>query len=133
MPGRLPFHTLNPPLARFNDGRVMSFGSMGGEGQPQYISQVFTRYRFGMTLGDAIEAPRFLLGTTWGRRQLGLSVENRFDPDLVAALDRAGHAVNVLPEPFLDMMGHAGAIVRRQDGRMFGASDPRSDGAAVVG
>lgn len=133
MPGRLPFHTLNPPLARFNDGRVMSFGSMGGEGQPQYISQVFTRYRFGETLGDAIEAPRFLLGTTWGRRQLGLSVENRFDPDLVAALGRAGHTVNVLSEPFLDMMGHAGAIVRRPDGRIFGAADPRSDGAAVLG
>jgi gamma-glutamyltranspeptidase/glutathione hydrolase len=30
-------------------------------------------------------------------------------------------------------MGHAGAIVRNADGRVFGASDPRSDGAAVAG
>jgi gamma-glutamyltranspeptidase/glutathione hydrolase len=51
----------------------------------------------------------------------------------VAALGRAGHTVNVLSEPFLDMMGHAGAIVRRPDGRIFGAADPRSDGAAVLG
>jgi gamma-glutamyltranspeptidase/glutathione hydrolase len=28
-------------------------------------------------------------------------------------------------------VGHAGAIVRHPDGRMEGASDPRSDGAAV--
>jgi gamma-glutamyltranspeptidase/glutathione hydrolase len=133
MPGRLPFHTLNAPLLRFNDGRVMSLGTMGGEGQPQYLAQFLTRYRFGMALGDALEAPRFLLGTTWGRRGVGLSVESRFDPDLIAALERAGHSVNVLAEPFIDMMGHAGAIVRRPDGRMFGAADPRSDGAAVIG
>ena len=34
-PGRLPFHTLNPALARFDDGRTMVYGTMGGEGQPQ--------------------------------------------------------------------------------------------------
>jgi gamma-glutamyltranspeptidase/glutathione hydrolase len=28
-------------------------------------------------------------------------------------------------------MGHAGMILRRPDGRLLGASDPRSDGAAV--
>jgi gamma-glutamyltranspeptidase/glutathione hydrolase len=60
-------------------------------------------------------------------------MENRFDPDLVAALERAGHTVLVLGEGYGDGMGHAGAIVRRPDGRLFGASDPRSDGAAVGG
>ena len=34
-PGRMPFHTLNPALARMNDGRAMVYGTMGGEGQPQ--------------------------------------------------------------------------------------------------
>ena len=34
-PGRLPFHTLNPALAVLNDGRVMAYGAMGGDGQPQ--------------------------------------------------------------------------------------------------
>jgi gamma-glutamyltranspeptidase/glutathione hydrolase len=41
-PGRKPFHTLNPSLARFADGRVMPYGTMGGEGQPQ-TSAVPTR------------------------------------------------------------------------------------------
>jgi gamma-glutamyltranspeptidase/glutathione hydrolase len=31
-----------------------------------------------------------------------------------------------------ETMGHAGAIVRHPDGRVEGASDPRSDGAAVA-
>ena len=30
-PGRRPFHTLNPALARLDDGRVMVYGTMGGE------------------------------------------------------------------------------------------------------
>jgi hypothetical protein len=29
-PGRKPFHTLNPALAHFEDGRVMAYGTMGG-------------------------------------------------------------------------------------------------------
>ena len=36
MPRKKPFHTLNPPLARFRDGRIMTYGSMGGDGQPQF-------------------------------------------------------------------------------------------------
>src|SRR5690606_29455843 len=34
-PGCKPFHTLNPAFAIFDDGRRLTFGTMGGEGQPQ--------------------------------------------------------------------------------------------------
>jgi gamma-glutamyltranspeptidase/glutathione hydrolase len=132
-PGRKPFHTLNPPLARFADGRIMTYGSMGGDGQPQFQSAIFTRHvRFGMEPGEAIDAPRWRLGRTWGHETAELVVENRFDPDLVEALARAGHNIEVLDLAYADSMGHAGMIQRRADGRLFGASDPRSDGAAVA-
>ena len=132
-PGRKPFHTLNPAMARFDDGRVMVYGSMGGDGQPQFQAAVFTRHaRFGMDLGEAIAAPRWRLGRAWGASGTGLTVEGRLDPDVVAALTRAGHRVTVLPEAQADGMGHAGAVVRRADSRLTGASDPRSDGAAVA-
>jgi len=132
-PGKKPFHTLNPPFVRFKDGRVMTYGSMGGDGQPQFQAAVFTRHaRFGMELGDAIDAPRWRLGRSWGSEAAELVVENRFDPDLVEALARAGHGIEVLPDAYSDGLGHAGGIVRRPDGRLFGASDPRSDGAAVA-
>ena len=133
VPGRRPFHTLNPPLARFRDGRVVVYGSMGGDGQPQFQAEIFTRaIRFGMEPGEATAAPRWRLGRTWGDGPVGLAMEDRFDPDLVAALRRAGHEVVVIPEAYSDGMGHAGMIVRRADGRLLGASDPRSDGAAVA-
>ena len=37
-----PFHTRNPAHARFDDGRHMVYGNMGGDGQPQSQSAVFT-------------------------------------------------------------------------------------------
>ena len=131
-PRRKPFHTLNPALARFDDGRVMPYGTMGGEGQPQTQAALFTRYaRFGMPLQQAVTAPRWLLGRAWGDPSATLKLENRFDPALYAELRAAGHAVEIVA-PFETLMGHAGAIVRHADGALEGASDPRSDGGAAA-
>ena len=131
MPGRKPFHTLNPALARLADGRVMVYGNMGGEGQPQSQSAVFSRHvLFGQGLQSAVTAPRWLLGRTWGEESMSLKLEDRFDPGLVQALRDAGHEVELLG-PFDDFLGHAGAVVRHPDGLLEGASDPRSDGAAM--
>ncbi len=130
-PGRKPFHTLNPALALFHDGRVMPYGCMGGEGQPQTQAALFTRYaQFGQNLQQAVSAPRWLLGRTWGETSTTLKLENRFDSGLVADLRASGHVVDVLDEGFSDTMGHAGALVRHQNGMIEGAADPRSDGAA---
>ncbi len=131
-PGRLPFHTIQPALAHLRDGRVMAYGTMGGEGQPQTQAAVFTRHvMHGMDLQAAVDAPRWLLGRTWGADSTTLKLESRFDPALCAALAAAGHAVEMLPD-YSAQMGHAGAIVRGPDGLMAGASDPRSDGAVAA-
>jgi len=131
-PGRKPFHTLNPAIARFDDGRVMAYGTMGGEGQPQTQAAIFSRYaRFGAPLQQAITAPRWLLGKTWGEDSASLKLEDRFDPALYDALRGAGHEVQLL-EPFTSVMGHAGALVRNPDGVIEGACDPRSDGAVAA-
>ena len=61
-----------------------------------------------------------------------LKLERRFDPALVDQLRSAGHVVEVLDEDFSDTMGHAGALVRRPDGILEGAADPRSDGSVAA-
>lgn len=128
-PGRLPFHTLNPAAAVFDDGRTMVYGTMGGDGQPQTQAAIFTRYaRFGQPLPQAIATPRWLLGRTWGAATTTLKLESDFEPSLIDALRRAGHKVELVP-PWNDLMGHAGALVRGAGGVIEGASDPRSDGA----
>ena len=130
MPRRYPFITLNPPLARFGDGRVLSYGSMGGDGQPQIQAQVFSRYRLGMSLADAVDAPRFLWGRTWGNTNTTTRLEARFDPSLVSALSRAAHDVDVASVPYGEAFGHAGAVLRHPNGRVEATHDPRSDGGA---
>jgi gamma-glutamyltranspeptidase/glutathione hydrolase len=131
-PGRLPFHTLNPALAVLKDGRVMAYGTMGGDGQPQTQAALFSRHvLYRQPLDAAIDAPRWLLGRTWGSPRTGLRLESRFDGNLVDRLLSAGHAVEVLPEAYSDSMGHAGAVVLHPDGRMDAAHDPRADPGAA--
>ena len=131
-PGRKPFHTLNPALFLFDDGRTMPYGTMGGEGQPQTQAAVLTRYaHFGQPLQTAVSAPRWLLGRTWGEESTTLKIESRFDSSLVDALREAGHEVEVAGA-FDEMMGHAGALVHHPHGVIEGAADPRSDGGVAA-
>jgi gamma-glutamyltranspeptidase/glutathione hydrolase len=129
-PGRRPPHTLNPPLAVFDDGRILSYGSMGGDGQPQFQAQVFSRIAFGQSLADAIDAPRFLFGKTWGAESSAVKLEGRFDPGLARALEAAGHAIEMSSEAYSDEFGHAGALMR-ENGAIAATHDPRSDGGAA--
>ena len=93
---------------------------------------MFSRYaRFGVPLQEAVTAPRWLLGRTWGEESTSLKLESRFDPALVNALADAGHDVELMP-PFTSTMGHAGAIVRHGDGLLEGATDPRADGVVAT-
>ena len=128
-PGRKPFHTLNPALALFDDGRTLSYGTMGGEGQPQTQAAILSRYRLGSDLQAAVSAPRWLLGRTWGDVSTTLKLESRFPTELVGQLRQAGHIVEQLDEDFSDTMGHAGALLRHPNGVLEGAADPRSDGS----
>ena len=106
----------------------MSYGTMGGEGQPQTQAAVYSRYvMFGQALQESVTAPRWLLGRTWGENSTTLKLESRFNPVVVEALKAAGHAVELVA-PFTSIMGHAGAVVRHADGVLEGACDPRSDG-----
>ena len=130
-PGKQPFHTLNPAAARLKDGRTMVYGTMGGDGQPQTQAAVFTRHvLFGQPLQQAVTAPRWLLGRTWGQSTDSLKLEARWPAAVVDELRRRGHDVELLGE-FDENMGHAGAIVRQADGILEGACDPRSDGAVA--
>ncbi len=131
-PGRKPFHTLNPALARLADGRLMVYGTMGGEGQPQTQAALFARHiLYRQELQAAVTAPRWLLGRTWGATSTNLKLESRFDPSVIDALRRAGHDVEVVA-PFAEIMGHAGAIVRNPSGALEGAADPRGDGIVAA-
>jgi gamma-glutamyltranspeptidase/glutathione hydrolase len=131
-PGRLPPHTLNPALAVLRDGRIIAYGTMGGDAQPQIQAELFTRHvGFRQPLAAALDAPRWFVGRTWGSAHGNLLVEGRLDGNLIDRLLSAGHDVTVLPQDYADGMGHAGAVVLHPDGMLEAAHDPRADGGAA--
>jgi gamma-glutamyltranspeptidase/glutathione hydrolase len=85
----------------------------------------------GLSPQAAIEAPRWLLGRTWGQTSDTLKLESRFAPEVVAELRRRGHDVELV-QPYDEIVGHAGCIVRHSDGTFEGGADPRSDGSVAA-
>ncbi|WP_137167321.1 gamma-glutamyltransferase family protein [Salinimonas lutimaris] len=129
-PGLAPFHTLNPAFAVLNDGRRISYGTMGGEGQPQTQAAIFSRYvHHQQPLPKAIALGRWLLGRTWGDQSHNLKVERDLDDYVGDSLRQRGHDM-VVVDACNELMGHAGAVVRHPQGQVEAATDPRSDGKA---
>jgi oxamate amidohydrolase len=131
-PGKRTFHTLIPGLIMRDGHPYLAFGSMGGEGQPQSQAALATRLiDFGYDVQQAIEAPRWLMGRTWGTRSRNLSLEGRISDEVVRELKRRSQPVQMVTD-WNDNMGHAHAIrIDRTQGLLEGGADPRGDGAAA--
>jgi gamma-glutamyltranspeptidase/glutathione hydrolase len=104
-PGKRPRTTLTPSLA-FKGGRPwMTFGTMGGDNQGQWLLQFFLyRAAFGMSLQDAIEAPRLSTEHFPGffAPHQGVPnrvrIEGRFGAEVIDELRRRGHDVDIAPD-----------------------------------
>ena len=86
---------------------------------------------FGHDIRQALEAPRWLMGRTWGTRSRNMSLEGRISDEVVRELKRRGQPVQMVTD-WNDNMGHANCIrVDREQGFLEGGADPRGDGAAL--
>ncbi len=104
-PGKRPRTTLSPTLALRDGEPYLAWGSPGGDGQDQWITQFFMRHvHAGMNLQEAIDAPAWhsehFPSSFWPRTaRLGvLAVEGRVPKTTVAELRRRGHVVEVGPD-----------------------------------
>jgi gamma-glutamyltranspeptidase/glutathione hydrolase len=104
-PGKRPRTTLTPSLA-FKAGKPwMTFGTMGGDNQGQWLLQFFLhRAAFGLGLQDAIEAPRLssehfpgFFAPHQGEPNR-VRIEARFGSKVIDELRRRGHDVDVAPD-----------------------------------
>ncbi|HEX6816779.1 MAG TPA: gamma-glutamyltransferase, partial [Ktedonobacterales bacterium] len=130
-PNKRTLHTLIPSMA-LRDGKLaIVFGAMGGDGQAQTHTQVYTALaRFGLNIQAAIEMPRWVHGAELPGEGEVLRIEDRYSRDTLAALAALGHRV-VPVGPWESVMGHASGIVLDPSGVLHGGADPRSEGAAV--
>ncbi len=128
-PGKRPRTTLTPSLA-FRGGKPwMSFGTMGGDQQEQWSLQFFlNRAVFGMTLQEAIEAPKlssehfpgfFAPHDHFVNR---VRVEARVGKKVLDELRRRGHDVDVAPDW---TEGFISGAELYPDGRLEAGCDPR--------
>jgi gamma-glutamyltranspeptidase/glutathione hydrolase len=129
-PRKRPAHTLIPSMYLVDGRPRLVYGTMGGEGQPQTQAALVTRMvDRRLAPQAAVEAPRWLLGRTWGEASKALRLEGRFDATVLASLRARGHDTRVVEE-WSDVMGHA-QVIRFDESGLTGGSDPRADGAAL--
>ena len=130
-PGKRTFHTLIPSMLTRNGDPWLVYGTMGGEGQPQTQAALVSRIvDFDYDVQEAIEAPRWLFGRTWGDESKSLSLEGRIPDGVATELLSRGQPV-AMARDVDDTMGHAAAIHIHESGIREGGADPRGDGAAI--
>jgi gamma-glutamyltranspeptidase len=126
-PRKRTFHTLCASLGERDGETLFAIGSMGGDVQPQIQAQLMTQVLdFNVDLQRAVDRPRWIIPMTI------------YEPPSViysepGALGSSGPyaGLGVVPlEGLSSMCGHAQVVYRTKAG-LFGAADPRGDGAAV--
>lgn len=123
-----PLHTIIPAFMK-KDAVTVGFGIMGGWNQSQAHAQfVANVVDFGMNVQAALEQARFTKLTFEG---CDVQFESRVPESTRQELQRRGHVPAVLGA-FSATMGNGEAVMRdAKRGVNFGASDPRTDGAAI--
>ena len=100
---------------------VGPFGVMGAYMQPQGHLQVVMNYvDFHLDPQQALDAPRW----QW-MRDGKVTVESRFDPELIRGLRRLGHDVSV--DTAARSFGRGQMIVRLENGVLVGGTESRTD------
>jgi len=120
-PGKRPRTTLSPTLALRDGESYLAWGSPGGDGQDQWITQFFMRHvHAGMNLQEAIDAPAWhsehFPSSFWPRtsRPGVLVVEGRLPKKTVDELKRRGHIVEVGPDWSEGRLTAASRVGRRR-------------------
>jgi gamma-glutamyltranspeptidase/glutathione hydrolase len=126
--GKRPFHTIIPAFMEKGDEHI-GFGIMGGAVQPMAHAQFVSNYvDYGMTLQEALEAPRFFKDNAPG---CDVYIESRVPEQTLQQLSERGHEIRIGRE-YVQTMGRGQAILHNsKTGLNYAASDPRADGAAV--
>jgi gamma-glutamyltranspeptidase/glutathione hydrolase len=126
--GKRPFHTIIPAFMEKGDEHI-GFGIMGGAVQPMAHAQFVSNYvDYGMTLQQALEAPRFFKNNAPG---CDVYIESRVPEQTLQQLSERGHEIRIGRE-YVETMGRGQAILHNsKTGTNYAASDPRADGAAI--
>jgi gamma-glutamyltranspeptidase len=131
-PRKRPLHTLMPAMTLYQGRPRHVLSTMGGQGQPQILAQVLLGALGGAGAHDAVAAPRAVVGLqTEGATADSVTIESDIRAVAKNAIGRSGlSALEVAPHT--EALGQTNVVFADVKGSLTAASDPRSDGAAVV-
>lgn len=131
-PRKRPAHTLMPVMTTHQRAPRHVLATMGGQGQPQILAQVLLRALGGVGAESAVAAPRAIVGLQVdGGTADSVTVESDVREAARASIGRAG-LVRTDVAAHSETLGQTNVVFADAKGSMMAASDPRSDGAAVV-
>jgi gamma-glutamyltranspeptidase len=127
-----PAHTLMPTMTTSAGQLRHVISTMGGQGQPQIVCQLLLRALEGANAESAAAAPRAVVGRQSDRCDADTaSAETDLHPFARDSVARSGlHLMDT--HPHTEALGQANVILTDETGAITAASDPRSDGAAIV-
>lgn len=127
-PNRRPVSSMAPLILFKGKRPFLVLGSPGGTRIFTSLTQIIVNIvEFGMSMDEAIEAPRFFTYSSGGAAR-NLFVESRIPPAILRSLERIGHTVEVR-EAYDKYFGGAQGILIDQDKRiLIGGADSRRDG-----
>lgn len=124
--GKRPLSSMSPTIVRDQAGQVrVVIGAQGGSAIPTSVFlALLNRYQFGMSIVDAVHAPRF--HHQW--RPLDLKIETHgFSPDVYKHLSKMGYKLKQVPS-----IARINALERFENGRVWGVPDLRAEGVAIA-
>lgn len=130
-PYRRPVSSMGP-LICFKEGKpFLVLGSPGGTRIFPSLTQIIINIiEFGMSLDQAIEAPRFYTYSAQGKAR-NLFMESRIPPETVRSLEQIGH-ITEIRDPFDKFFGGAqGIMVLPKKKILLGGADSRRDGSGA--
>ncbi len=131
-PGKRPLSSMSPTIVLDPQGRpFMSLGTPGAWRIITSVAQIMSNViDFGMSMDEAIEAPRFTCRSVGGKSE-GIQFESRIPQSTVDSLKIRGHEFKVRGDYDLFFGGAQGILFDAAKGLLVGGADSRRDGDAV--
>ena len=120
------------PLNLFRMGKpFLVLGSPGGTRIFTSLTQIIINViEFGMSLDEAIEAPRFFTYSSDGMAK-SLSVESRIPQHILRALEKIGHSIEIREAYDKYFGGAQGILIDPDKNILYGGADSRRDGTGA--
>lgn len=125
---RRPVSSMGPLIMFRKESPYLVLGSPGGTRIFSSLAQIILNtLEFGMSLDEAIEAPRFFTYSSNGKAR-SLSVESRLPEATVKKLEEIGHKITIREAYDKYFGGAQGIMILKDKSLILGGADSRRDG-----